>query len=336
MEKPSLLRSITGFIFFGITSWLMIHILAILGFFLAIAYPIWWFFFPKSTVCLLCRVSGDEKACSLCKKAQNTTQGSYPKTLTSTIVNSVIIFLLFSLSLGVIFIESRIIARLDLSHAQKTVSFNIPSSGQYRIGEIFPLKVDINGVKTPINTVQMDIGFDPKKIEIVDISTKESFASIFVQKEISNSLGFARISGGLPNPGCTKEAGTFATVYFRAREPGVLKVDFLPSSMVLANDSEGTNVLKDFSSVSYLILPESLSKEEQLSQDKIFNKANVLGESIDNTKMVFYDSGSVFTTPIAQKLVQNKGAISSPQLSLIGLLHAGDNFILNFWSKLFE
>ena len=107
MEKPSLLRSTTGFILFGITSWLMIHIVAILGFFLAIAYPIWWFFFPKNTVCLLCRASGDEKVCSLCKRAvSSSSQGRQPKTFTSIVANSIIILLLFALSLGVILLES--------------------------------------------------------------------------------------------------------------------------------------------------------------------------------------------------------------------------------------
>ena len=88
----------------------------------------------------------------------------------------------------------------------------------------------------PINAIQADLGFNPEKVEVVDISTQNSFANIFIQKEINNETGYARLTGGLPNPGFFSDRGIFGTVFFRGKQPGVVKIDFLPSSMVLAND----------------------------------------------------------------------------------------------------
>lgn len=164
----------------------------------------------------------------------------------------------------------------------KSVSFVIPAKGQYKLGEVFSVKIEIDGVKTPINAVQADLAFDPARVEAVEVSTENSFADIFIQKEIDNQKGYVRLTGGLPSPGFSGEKGLFGTVFFKSKTPGIAKIEFLPTSMVLANDNKGTNVLKDFAQISYLILPEKISQQEENSQKAI------LGKNTDETQMVFY------------------------------------------------
>ncbi len=176
---------------------------------------------------------------------------------------------------------------LNLPTSRQTASFVIPPKGQYKLGEIFSMNIEVDNLKNSINAIQADLKFDPKKIEVVNISTKNSFANIFIQKESNNTKGYVRLTGGLPNPGWRGARGLFGTVYFKAKQSGLVTIAYLPTSLVLANDGHGTNLLKSRPSVSYLILPDKLSLEEEKTQTKFISKENVLGASTQKNQLDF-------------------------------------------------
>ncbi len=317
-----------------IASWFLIHLLAIFGIFLAIGYPLWWLLAPKQTACLLCRAGREGQKCFFCRRPIKKNLGMSPANLSSAVFNGLLILFFSIISIGIVFGESQILFKLGFPPTPKTVSFAIPAKGQYRIGEIFPMKIEIAGIKTPVNAIQADLSFDSSKLELVDISTEGSFATIFIQKEINNEGGYARLTGGLPNPGFFSDHGIFATVFFKGKEPGVVKVEYLPSSMVLANDGRGTNVLKDLSTVSYFILPEKISqKEADLQQKSVSLKSTVLGESIgtESTQMKFYTEGSVLGATVSKEIEEaNKSSLSK---LFLDNLEKVDRFILEQWQK---
>lgn len=216
-----------------------------------------------------------------------------PKSSRSVALNSVNVLLVTIISLSLVYLEHTLLDRLGffVVETDKTVSFVIPSKGQYRLGEIFPLKIEISGVKVPVNVVQADLGFDFEKLEVVEVSIQESFAKVFLQKEINNDIGYVRLTGGLPNPGLTQNRGILGTVYFKTRVAGLAQVKFLPTSLVLANDGRGTNVIKEFPEISYLVLPERISVEEEKLQEGLIKK-DVLGATEEDDKLVFFDNSS--------------------------------------------
>lgn len=323
-------------------SWLLVHLLAFFGIFVAMAYPIWWAIHPSSTICFSCRSKKNGKKCSLCKKTIDTQDGIYPhvSNIGSAIKNGLLIAAFSIISIGLIFVESKILQRMGIPHTPKTVSFVIPSKGQFKIGEMFSMKIEIVGIETPINAVQADIGFDPSILEVVDISTEESFASVFIQKEIENEAGYARLTGGLPNPGFFSDRGVFGTVMFRGKSPGVVEVEFLPTSVVLANDGRGTNVLKEFASVSYLVLPEVIDKDEENMQKELISMSGrVLGETENKTQIKFYGEESVLGT--SAEIEDGKDyPESNEKVSFFswigGIVEKADSFIIKMWGKLFK
>ncbi|MFH0943001.1 MAG: cohesin domain-containing protein [Candidatus Beckwithbacteria bacterium] len=317
-----------------VLSWILIHIMSVLGIFLAIAYPIWWLFFPNQTVCFLCRTKKEGEYCPFCKEILTKEEGILPKTLLSAVDNGLLILAFSLVSLGLVFGESKILYNMGFPPTPKTVSFIIPTKGQYRLGEIFPMKIEIAGIKTPINAVQADLGFDPAKLEALDISTEESFANVFIQKEINNEGGYARLTGGLPNPGYFSEKGVFGTVLFKGKAPGLVKIGFLPTSMVLANDSRGTNVLKELSSVSYLILAEKISPEEEKMQEQIHLQTVVLGESTDNTQIKFFEENQVLGAKVGQEIQAEKKF--NLFKVVFDILEKIDRFLLERYYKLIE
>ena len=227
--------------------------------------------------------------------------------------------------------ESRLLQKLGFPPTPKTVSFVIPTKGQFRLGEIFPMRIEIVGIKTPINAVQADLSFASSKLEVISVSTDESFANIFVQKEINNAGGYVRLTGGLPNPGFFSDHGIFGTVFFRGKAPGVVQIEYLPSSMVLSNDGRGTNVLKDLASVSYLILPEKISQAEEAMQKNIGQETNVLGENTDNTQMKFYEENKVLGTSIEQQIQEDESFTLLN--NIFDILEKIDRLILNQWIR---
>ncbi len=266
-------------------SFILIHALSFFGFFLAVAYPIWWILFPEKTPCLLCKKQKAETGCRFCAIDDN--GFVYTKTLFAAVLTSLLIIAISALSLGVVYIEGRVLSRYGVIPPQKTATFVIPPKGQYRIGEVFTIDIEIAGISTSVNAVQADLAFDPKKLEIVNILEDTSFASIFIQKEVNNDAGYARLTGGLPNPGYFNDRGVFGTAYLVGKEPGLAQLEFLPSSMVLANDGKGTNLLKNETRVAnFLILPDQLTEEEKQLQVKLY--ADVLGATAKSDKMILY------------------------------------------------
>ncbi|MBM3205450.1 hypothetical protein FJZ41_01200 [Candidatus Shapirobacteria bacterium] len=334
MVLPSIVTflKIIGFI---ILSWILVHFFAAFGIFVAFGYPLWWFFYPKFTYCFVCRTKKEGQFCPLCRQIKTSEEGVYPKNFRSVFLNALLILAFSLLSLGIVFVEGRVFYDLGFPPTPKTVSFIIPSKGQYKLGEIFPMKIEITGITKPVNAVQADVTFDASRLEVVDISTDQSFANIFIQKELNNDVGFARLSGGLPNPGFFAEKGVFGTIFFKGKMAGLVEVSFLPSSLVLANDGRGSNVLKDLAKASYLILPEQISEEERDLQESMF-LTQVLGAKSDKgeVQMKFFkeEEGLVLGAQNQPVLQAKKGVI---------FWHAILNFneiivrgILTLWGKI--
>ncbi|MBU1133142.1 cohesin domain-containing protein [Patescibacteria group bacterium] len=326
-------KFIINLVLFVVGSWVVVHISALFGVFIAFAYPIWQFILPGQLPCLFCTIKEDGEYCTVCKRVVNRAEGIDPDTLKSIILNSLLILVFSLFSIGLVLAEQKILSYLGYPPTPKTVTFIIPNKNQYPLGKIFPMKIEIAGIKTPINAVQADVGFNPEILEVVNVSTVGSFANIFIQKEIDNDNGYIRLTGGLPNPGYFSERGDFGTVYFKGITPGVSEVRFLETSMVLANDGRGTNVVKEFAFASYLILPDEITEDEKQQQEVLLG-AQVLGEQTDATKMVFYEESDVLGVQEEfDNSVPEESKETCPQLILC-FIEFINNLIINFWKSI--
>ena len=119
-----------------------------------------------------------------------------------------------------------------------------PNSGTFFVGSTFDVSIFINTGDNNINAVQVDLKFDPKKLQIASPTAGRSFISVWIaQPTYSNTEGTASFKGGIPSPGLNTSAGLVSTVTFRAITPGETTIYFLDSSQVLLDDGKGTNIL---------------------------------------------------------------------------------------------
>lgn len=270
-----------------ISSWIVIHLLAAFGIFLAASYPFWWFIAPRSTVCLNCQARNKGDWCSFC--GQQIPEDNHPKNLRSVLFNSLLILLFSIVSIWLVYLETSLVKKLDLLPKSSNVEFVVDDNSKYRLNEIFPMEINVGGIETPINAVQVDLSYDPDQLEAIELSTQGSFATVFIDKQVKNEVGYLRLTGGLPNPGYSLDRGLFGTVYFKAKKPGIATVEFLPTSVVLANDSRGTNVLKKLPSTTFYILDEEANYSDTSSVlDQVHLESDVLGEQDTSNQLHLY------------------------------------------------
>lgn len=317
-----------------VSSWILVHLLTIFGIFLAVAYPICWIIAPKQTICVFCRSQRDGHLCPLCHQVVRRSEGFAPKTFVSAVYNGLVLLAFTLLSIIIVFFESQLLFRFVQQPPEKKVSFSTPTAQTHQIGEVFPMQIKINGIKQAINEVSVDFSYNPSLLEVVDISTKDSFATLFIQKQIDNKAGITRFAGGLPNPGFSGSTGVFVTVYFRGLRQGIVSVHFLPSSTVLANNGQGDNLLSNFSDVSYLLVAKLPSKSIISEKKSLSIQSKVLGSSTSTgIQMTFYNDEPVLGAETKSPPKQQKA--TTDRQSMLSMLRSFDNFILAIWTKVF-
>lgn len=130
-----------------------------------------------------------------------------------------------------------------------------PAGGSFFVGSTFDVSVFVNTGGENINAVEVNLKFDPIKIQVASPTAGKSFIEVWVsQPTFSNTKGTLSFIGGVPSPGINTSAGLVSTVTFRAISPGETQITFLDSSKVLKNDPQGVNILTSMNRGVYTLL----------------------------------------------------------------------------------
>ena len=154
----------------------------------------------------------------------------------------------------IIFISVLFLACPKIAFASGASLYLSPNSGTFFVGATFDVSIFVNTGSKEINTIEANLKFDPKKVQIVNPAVGKSFISVWVaQPSYSNINGTITFQGGVPSPGINTSSGLVSTITFRAISPGQISIEFLDSSKVLLNDGKGTNILNSSSKGVYEI-----------------------------------------------------------------------------------
>ncbi len=135
-----------------------------------------------------------------------------------------------------------------------------PSSGTFKVGSTFDVSIFVNTGGESINAVEVNLKFDPKKVQITTPSTGKSFVSVWIsQPTFSNIRGTASFRGGVPSPGINTSSALVSTVTFRTISPGDTAISIERSSRVLLDDGKGTDILTSLGKGNYkIIIPPAM------------------------------------------------------------------------------
>lgn len=147
-------------------------------------------------------------------------------------------FRIYALALAATFLLSpsaTLAASLSLSPADATVD----------VGATITETVFVSSADQAMNAIAGTLSFPTDLVQVVSISKSGSVLSLWVQDPtFSNADGTISFSGVVPNPGYTGARGRAVSIQFRAKKAGTGTITFSSSSQVLANDGNGTDILK--------------------------------------------------------------------------------------------
>lgn len=130
-----------------------------------------------------------------------------------------------------------------------------PSSGNYKIGDVFSVSVSVASPDKAINAVQANVKFPIDKLTLVSLAKVAGTIGLWVQEPtFSNTTGSASFEGIILNPGYQGVGANAITLTFRAKAEGNASLTFSQGA-VLANDGLGTNVLTNLGTANIIIGP---------------------------------------------------------------------------------
>ncbi len=129
-----------------------------------------------------------------------------------------------------------------------------PSNGTFFVGSTFSVSIYVDTKENKINAVEIGLKFPADILQVTTPTAGESFVSEWLTPpSYSNIGGVISFKGGIPE-GIATSAGLVSTITFRAKSPGVAKLEFLDSSKVLLADGKGTPLVATTFGGSYKIL----------------------------------------------------------------------------------
>jgi hypothetical protein len=159
---------------------------------------------------------------------------------------AVFVFVLLLLAATIIFPTVLLIDPTNTNHAE-FYFVDIPHI--MNVGQIIPVELHLRTGSEAINAVGSEIDFNPKVLEVVTITTEQSFCTLYTENTFDNIKGTVKVSCGNPNPGFTGDS-TIVKVTFRARSSNTTKLTLNSNtSQILANDGKGTNLVHSFPSL---------------------------------------------------------------------------------------
>lgn len=155
----------------------------------------------------------------------------------------------------------------------------VPQSGEYSVGKKFSVNIYASSPDEAMNAVSGLLNFSQDKIEVVSISKAGSIITFWLKDpSFSNSIGTIRFEGVALNPGYTGNNGRILTINFKAKAQGTAELRF-SSGSILANDGNGTSILKGMNSSKFTIQENSTEENN--------NKDVVVGNGLPPTPIIF-------------------------------------------------
>lgn len=142
-------------------------------------------------------------------------------------------------------------------------SFSLGAPGtNFEVGKTFSVTVSAQTAGQVINAAAGSLTFPKDIVEVTSISKSGSIVSLWVQEpQFSNTMGMVSFEGIMLNPGFSG-SGKILSVNFRVKNAGTGNFSFSQGS-ILANDGNGTNILKDLGTLRITTVAPTLQPVPQ-------------------------------------------------------------------------
>jgi hypothetical protein len=130
-----------------------------------------------------------------------------------------------------------------------------PVAGVVCEGKTYLVDIRLDSPDEYINTVQLEMGWDPARIQITDTNFTGSLFKVWPFADVDNIVGYSKAIGGLMTPGYKGSGGLVFRPTIQVLGTGPATLTILPSSDVLLNDGYGTSASVTFDSLNVNVVP---------------------------------------------------------------------------------
>jgi hypothetical protein len=117
----------------------------------------------------------------------------------------------------------------------------IPS--EIYLNQTADLEVHVKSERSAINAAGVVVQLNPSMIDIVSMSTEQSFCSLYLENSFNARTGEARVACGTPQPGFSGDS-VVMRLRLRFKQPGQTNITIdRKQSQTLANQPPGTDIL---------------------------------------------------------------------------------------------
>lgn len=156
-----------------------------------------------------------------------------------------------------------IVGSLTMNFAQAATLYTSPAKGSYSVGKNFSVGVYVSSSEQSMNGTSGVITFPSNLLEVTSLVKSGSIISLWVQDPtFSNANGKVNFEGVVLNPGFKGSSGKILTITFRVKAAGSGTIS-LSSGSVLANDGEGSNILKGLGKSQFNFTDSSLPPSQE-------------------------------------------------------------------------
>ncbi|NTW22401.1 hypothetical protein HGA34_02525 [Candidatus Falkowbacteria bacterium] len=132
--------------------------------------------------------------------------------------------------------------------ASLSIEADLPAA--VTLGQTISVRLMVNPGESAINVAKASLAYTAETLTLVAIDGEDAPFSIIFDNQ--TGIGELAVTGMQPAPGISAKAQV-AELYFIAAAPGEARIDFLPGSMVLANDGYGSDVLASAQGTAFAI-----------------------------------------------------------------------------------
>jgi hypothetical protein len=182
---------------------------------------------------------------------------------------------------------------IPIAHASTTATLSLsPTNTSVETGDEFSLSVLVDANDESLDTVRVDLSFDPDLVEVLSFDLGSLFPNLSPSNDIDNDAGtlsYGAFKFGTP----VTSSGTLATVTFHALSEGTATIDVASTSRLIA-DGEETIDTSDLGSSTITITGEDVEseaveeEEEETDEDTSSDSGTGTGSESDEAAALVY------------------------------------------------
>ncbi len=126
---------------------------------------------------------------------------------------------------------------VQVSPSPQAVTFMLaPSSGTYKVGDVFDVQIMVDGQKYNVGAVDFELNYDKNKLAVTSFTPSKTFNQVIVNELSDTTLNAGKLRFAAGNNTLNKIEGgniLIGTIHFKAKAVGNVSASLIPRDVAV-------------------------------------------------------------------------------------------------------